>query len=63
MKEIFHYNKLIALLHKWRDKARYQSAKRDEELVWYIRNLNFLETKFCYYIDVALDNNAMCEKY
>uniref|UniRef100_A0A8C4MDB3 F-box and leucine-rich repeat protein 13 n=1 Tax=Equus asinus asinus TaxID=83772 RepID=A0A8C4MDB3_EQUAS len=53
----FHHYKLIIILNKWREKARHRYKKREDELVWYIGNLIFLETGFCWYIDVASDNN------
>nr|XP_023400426.1 F-box/LRR-repeat protein 13 [Loxodonta africana] len=31
--------KLINILTKWRDKARYKNRKREDDLVWYIGNL------------------------
>ncbi|XP_006775010.1 PREDICTED: F-box/LRR-repeat protein 13 [Myotis davidii] len=33
IQQIFHNKKLIITLHKWRDKAIYQSKKREEELL------------------------------
>ncbi|KAF6085843.1 F-box and leucine rich repeat protein 13 [Phyllostomus discolor] len=33
IQEIFHYNKLISILTKWRDKARHKYQKREDELL------------------------------
>ncbi|XP_036912939.1 dynein regulatory complex subunit 6 [Sturnira hondurensis] len=33
IQQIFHYNKLINILTKWRDKARHQYQKREHELL------------------------------
>ncbi|XP_008149545.3 LOW QUALITY PROTEIN: dynein regulatory complex subunit 6 [Eptesicus fuscus] len=33
LQQIFRYNKLIIMLHKWKDRARYKSKRREEELL------------------------------
>lgn len=56
---MFQCCKLIIILNKWRDKARYKNKKRENELVWNIGNLIFLKTEFCCYIAVASYNDVM----
>ncbi|CAK6434607.1 unnamed protein product [Pipistrellus nathusii] len=33
LQHIFHYNKLMTMLHKWRDRAKYESKRREEDLL------------------------------
>ena len=60
---MFHCYKMIVTLNKWRDRARHKFKKREDELVWHIVNLFFLETELCCYIDVVSDNNTVCGKH